>query len=73
MFGLVEQNYKLPKEVLEEIGIETFDYDTFEPEFFEANAFKPETYNLNTFEVDTLDILFLRRGIIEVSKVGYID
>lgn len=73
MFELVDQNYKLPKKVLEEIGIETFNYDAFEPEFFKASAFKPETFNVDTFEVDTLDILFLRRGVIGVSKVGYID
>ena len=29
MFGLVEQDYTLPKEVIEQMEIETFDYDTF--------------------------------------------
>lgn len=73
MFGLVEQDYTLPKEVLEEIGIETFDYETFETESFEPETFEPETFSVDTFEPDTLDITFLRRGVIGVSKVGYID
>ena len=73
MFGLVEQDYKLPKEVLEKIGIETFDYETFEADSFEPDTFEPETFSVDSFEPDTLDITFLRRGVIGVSKVGYID
>ena len=73
MFGLVEQDYTLPKEVLEEIGIETFDYETFEAESFEPETFEPKTFSVDTFEPDTLDITFLRRGVLGVSKVGYID
>ena len=30
MFGLVEQDYTLPKEIIEQMGIETFDYETFQ-------------------------------------------
>ncbi len=73
MFGLVEQDYKLPKEVLEKIGIETFNYETFEADSFEPDTFEPETFSVDSFEPDTLDITFLRRGVIGVSKVGYID
>lgn len=73
MFGLVEQDYTLPKEVLEQIGIETFDYETFEAESFEPDTFEFDTFNAETFEPDTLGITFLRRGVIGVSKVGYIE
>lgn len=73
MFGLVEQDYKLPKNILEEIGIETFDYETFDADSFDVDTFEPETFNPDTFEPDTLDITFLRRGVIGVSKVGYIE
>ena len=73
MFGLVEQDYKLPKEVVDEIGIETFDYETFEADSFKPEAFAIETFNIDTFEPDTLDITFLRRGVIGVSRVGYIN
>ncbi len=72
MFGLVEQDYTLPKEVLEEIGIETFDYGTFEADSFEPETFEFDTFTADTFEPDTLDITFLRRGVIGVSTVGYV-
>ena len=31
-----------------------------------------DTFEPDTFEPDTLDITFLRRGVIGVSKVGYV-
>lgn len=72
MFGLVEQDYQLPKEIIEEIGIETFDYESFDYETFEVDSFEPDSFEIGTFELETLDISFLRRGVIGVSKVGYI-
>ena len=72
MFGLVEQDYVLPKEIIEELGIETFDYETFNYETFLPESFESDTFSFETFEPDTLEITFLRRGVIGVSKVGYI-
>lgn len=72
MFGLVEQDYTLPKEVLEEMGIDTFDYETFEVASFEPDTFEFDTFQADTFNPDTLGIKFLRRGVIGVSKVGYV-
>ena len=72
MFGLVEQDYVLPKELIMEIGIETFDYETFETTTFEPKSFAVSSFELDTFEPNTLDIHFLRRGVIGVSRIGYI-
>lgn len=71
MFGLVEQDYTLPKEVLNEMGLETFDYETFEAESFKPETFEFETFEADTFKPETLGITFLRRGVIGVSRVGY--
>lgn len=72
MFGLVDQNYELPKEVLEEIGIEVFEYEKFEYEKFEYEKFEHEKFDYEEFEYEKFDILFLRRGVIGVGKIGYI-
>lgn len=72
MFGLVEQDYTLPKEVIEEIGISTFDYETFEYDTFEPESFDFETFSYDSFEPETLGITCLRRGVIGVSKIGYV-
>lgn len=70
MFGLVEQDYTLPKEIVEQMGIETFEYESFQYDTFEPEGFSFDTFETETFEPDTLDITFLRRGVIGVSKVG---
>lgn len=71
LFGLVKQDYKLPQEIIETIGIKTFDYETFEADSFNTSQFKFETFDAESFKPDTLNITFLRRGVIAISTVGY--
>lgn len=72
LFGLVEQNYTLPDDIIKLIGLETFDYETFEFERFKSDIFEVESFSIETFEPDNLEITFLRRGVIGISKIGYI-
>ena len=77
MFGLVNQDYELPKNVLDEIGIETFDYekisdDMSENNLFEANKFSFNTFDTERFNPDTFEIKYLRRGVIGINKIGYV-
>ena len=72
MFGLVDQDYKLPNNIIKEIGIDTFDYETFEIETFKPEPLTYETFEFDSFSPDSLDITYLRRGVIGVSKVSYI-
>lgn len=72
LFGLVEQDYELPQEILEQIGIENLKYDTFEFESFKPDTFEFETFGTEGFKTDSLNIKFLRRGVIGISKIGYI-
>ena len=71
-FGLVEQDYTLPTEIIKEIGLDTFDYETFDLETFQPDSLTFDTFEADTFSPDSLDISFLRRGVIGVSKVGYV-
>lgn len=72
LFGLVDQDYRLPDDIIEEIGIKSFDYDTFDVDTFEPESFSFESFEPETFQPDTLGIKMLRRGVIGVTKVGYI-
>lgn len=78
MFGLVEQNYELPIEVLKEIGLDVFEYEKFEIDIFNPDFFEPDTFEFERFEPDTfktddgVDFSFLRRGVIGFNKIGYI-
>lgn len=72
MFGLVEQNYELPQEIIKELGIDTFEYETFAFDSFEPETFKIDTFDVDSFEPESLELTFLRRGVIGINKIGYV-
>lgn len=67
------QNDTLPKEIIKEIGIDTFDYEIFEVKTFQPESIVFDTFEADTFSLDSLDISYPRKGVIEVSKVGYVS
>lgn len=71
MFGLVDQNYELPDDVMEAAGFEIFDYEKINLEEFQFEEFSFEEFSFKEFEYETLSIGFLRRGVIGVSQIGY--
>ena len=72
MFGLVDQNYELPEDVMREIGIDVFDYEKFDYAKVELQKFEYNKFQVASFRADSLDIHFLRRGVIGISQIGYI-
>jgi len=71
-FGLVEQNYKLPKSILKEMNIKSFDFRTFEPKSFEFKTFDFKSFEFKTFKYETIGLTFISREVIGVSKIGYV-
>ena len=70
-FGLVEQDYKLPDEVLKELGIDTIkvgriQVNTTQIKRAESNA------NVCRTAYETVNMTVLRRGVIGVNKIGYV-
>lgn len=72
MFGLVKQDYTLPIEVMEEIGIDVFQYDEFQYDNFEYDQFQYDEFQYDKFKPDEINISLLRRGVIGVNKIGYV-
>lgn len=70
-FGLVEQDYRLSDDVLDELGLDSFELDNFEIDTFELATFDISSFDFNSFEVDSFMPRLLRRGVIEINKVGY--
>lgn len=71
--GLVEQDYQLPQEALEEIGISVFDYDNYEYLQLETKEFALNEFLPQTLIPDSgLSITFLRRGVVGVRQIGYL-
>lgn len=72
LFGLVEQDYELPEEVVKEIGIEIFEYEKFEYGTFEYEKFDYESFEYKQLNYDKIKTIFLRRGVIGINCVGYL-
>ena len=70
-FGLVEQNYELPDEVLKEMGIDTVSVGKAKVKTSAMPRTQPTT-NIGRASYETIDITVLRRGVIGINKIGYI-
>ena len=70
-FGIVDQNYELPDSVLKEIGLDIFEFDDFEFDESEFDEFEFDEFEFDEFKPDFITVL--RRGVIGVHKVGYIQ
>lgn len=71
-FGLVDQDYEIPNEVLEIIGIETIPVHRTQVETSDVAYTEVARTSINTISYETIDITVLRRGIIGVNKIGYV-
>lgn len=71
MFGLVHQNYVLPSDVIDQIGIELFKVERYQADYFDVDRFEPERFEPERFESKTFRPFFLRRGVIGIREIGY--
>ena len=71
-FGLVEQNYELPDEVLHELGVETIPIPRAKIERIDIPRAQTSIASISRSEYETIDITMLRRGVIGVKKIGYV-
>lgn len=72
LFGMVDQNYELPREVLENLNLSTLDINLFEPNEFAHKEFQPNTFKVSSFQPKTIGFSFYKRGKIGYFKVGYV-
>jgi hypothetical protein len=70
-FGLVEQDYQLPDEMLNAIGIDTIKIPRTEIQRTEVKRSNVAP-TVDRIEYETVDITMLRRGVIGVNKIGYV-
>lgn len=70
-FGLVEQNYELPEEILHEMGVHTIPVPRTEVSRVGVSTILVDSY-VEKSEYETIDITVLRRGVIGVNKIGYV-
>ncbi len=70
-FGLVEQNYELPEQILRDMGVHTIPIP--KTEVSTVGVERTDTsIQYNTTQYETVDIKVLKRGLIGVNKIGYV-
>ena len=72
LFGIVDQNYSLSREMIDSLGLKTVDLKVNEPKKKELNYNRPKVNKLNRNELHTLDIFILKRGVVGVRRIGYV-
>lgn len=65
-WGLVDQSYDVPEEVLRESGFDLFARQVFRPEQLNITRFNTQSY-----QATGLGFTVLRRGVISFNTVGY--
>lgn len=70
-FGLVEQNYTIPEEVLHELGIETISIPRIEVSKTQVESVS-YTIDPEQTQYEKVEYTMLKRGIIGINKIGYI-
>jgi hypothetical protein len=70
-FGLVEQNYELPDEVLKELGIDTIKIGRAKVSTTQIAKIEPNS-SVGRTSYETVNMTVLRRGVIGVNKIGYV-
>lgn len=72
-FGLVEQDYQLPRDVLDSTGVLLSDYEKIESSLADYKKVSVARIPYKRFEPERISITFLRRGVIGVGRIGFVD
>ena len=65
-WGLVDQSYVVPEDVLRIAG-----FDLFSPLNFQSDEFIVDRFDLQRFQSEKVEFTFLRRGVVAFNTVGY--
>lgn len=71
-FGLVDQDYTLPENVLEQMGVEVIEIPRTNIDTIELEKSNIDTVGFEKDNFDLIDITVLRRGVFGINKVGYV-
>ena len=71
LFGFVEQDYELPDELIKELGFDLYEVDDFSVDEYDLDEFTIDEFDVDEYDGDFISVL--RRGVIEVHRVGYIN
>ena len=72
-FGLVKQDYRLPESVLEEMGISVTKVDRILVDRVHVDRIYPDRIEVDRDSTETIQYVYVRRGIIGINRIGYVE
>jgi len=73
IFGLVDQDYTMTDDMLKLMGLDRFSMEHLSFETLEMDSFELETFPMTHFNFDHLETGMLRRGVVGINKIGYLQ
>ena len=67
MFGIVSQDYKVGEDILQQCGL-----DLIKVDHIAVQRFEPQRIQSQHIQLQTTGMVFLRRGVVGMSVVGYV-
>lgn len=71
-FGIVEQDYELPRNIKEYLGIESMNIEKMEIEEMDVDEMNIEQMYIENLNIERMEAKFVGRGIIGIRKIGYV-
>lgn len=71
-FGIVDQEYRLSDDILKQIGVKVLEYDRIDIKKIGMKKVELKTIEQKQIEMKKMDVVFVRRGVIGVNKIGYV-
>ena len=68
----MEQDYELPQEVKDYLGIESMDIETMTPEEMQPEINTPEQMYIESMTFENMDVKWAKRGVVGIRKIGYV-
>lgn len=72
-FGLVEQNYELPEEVLRDMGLAITAVSKVLIKHTEVKEVQVKHTQIKHTQLSTVQLIMVKRGVIGVNKIGYVS
>lgn len=70
-FGIVNQNYKLPDDILDKLNIKEFDFNKIIPKGISYERYETNNFSIDDYKFEKIGIKVLNRDLIEVHTIGY--
>lgn len=72
IFGLVEQDYTMPRAVREKLGFPVYGFDEYQFQEYQFQEYKPIQYQWQDYKWKSIECILLKRGVVACRKIGYI-